>query len=205
MLRQDPLTASGNGAYASAATEVSVATPAACFSASSTTRKLNSHGPGCDTGAVAAPLRLVTVVDLNDDVADAHHISVSARHEAELVNGRRVLLLDDRGWTSSLGHLRVDGIRDGDSSRGNASGIWATTSVQEIEDTARVVVGPDEPFDDLTQEDTEANHWAYLVGVLRQQGVVVDARELRRLPHDVVLTARLLARVGPEADRPRSP
>lgn len=59
-----------------------------------------------------------------------------------------------------------------------------------------MVVGPDEPFDGLSQEDMEADHWAYLTGVLRQQGVVADALELRRLPHDVVLSERLIARVG---------
>jgi len=35
--------------------------------------------------------------------------------------------------------------------------------------------------------------------VLRQHGVVVDALDLRRLPHDVVLSERLLARVGRSA------
>ena len=49
---------------------------------------------------------------------------MSARHEAELVDGRRVLLLDDRGWSSS----------------GNVSDIWALTSVEDIEKTARMVV-----------------------------------------------------------------
>jgi hypothetical protein len=35
-----------------------------------------------------------------------------------------------------------------------------------------------------------------LADVLRKQGVVVDALELKRLPHDVVLSERLLARIG---------
>jgi hypothetical protein len=42
----------------------------------------------------------------------------------------------------------------------------------------------------------EADHWAQLTGVLRHQGVVADALDLKRLPHDVVLSERLLARVG---------
>jgi hypothetical protein len=70
------------------------------------------------------------------------------------------------------------------------------TSAEDNEETARVVVGPDEPPDGYTQEDMEAGHWAYLAGSLRQQGVAVDATELTRLPHDVVLSERLLARVG---------
>ena len=68
-------------------------------------------------------------------------------------------------------------------------------SAEEIEETARVVVGPDEPFDGRSQEDMETDHWASLAEVLRQQGVVVDARELKRLPHEVVLSERLLARL----------
>jgi hypothetical protein len=63
-------------------------------------------------------------------------------------------------------------------------------------DTARTVVGPDEPFDGSTYEDAAASHWAYLAEELRRQGIVVDGPELSRLPHDVVLSERLLARLG---------
>jgi len=60
--------------------------------------------------------RLVTFVDVDDNVADARQMSVSARHEAVLVNGRRVLLLDDRGWSSSLSAaLAVEEAPDGDA------------------------------------------------------------------------------------------
>jgi hypothetical protein len=76
--------------------------------------------------------------------------------------------------------------------------IWAMTSVEDIERTARRVVGP-EPFDGSSQEDAEQGHWAYLSDVLRQHGVVVDALDLKRLPHDVVLSERLLARLGRSA------
>jgi hypothetical protein len=68
--------------------------------------------------------------------------------------------------------------------------------VEDIEETARVVVGPDEPADGYSQEEMEAGHWAYMADVLRQQGVVVRSVELKRLPHDVVLSERLLARIG---------
>jgi len=164
---------------------------------------------------MAAVARLVTLVDVRDDSTEdprtnaapnpsqpvrrtgwaavdrpparnegARQMSVSARQEALLVDGRRVLLLDDRGWTEGWG------------SSGNVPDIWAVTSVEDIERTARFVVGPDEPFAGRSQEDMEAAHWASLSEVLRRQGVVVDARELKRLPHDVVLSERLLARVA---------
>jgi hypothetical protein len=145
---------------------------------------------------VAAVTRLVTLVDVNDEVADTRQMSVSARHEAALADGRRVLLLDDRGWTSSA--LRAfwppEGA-DGESRRDQLD-TWAVMSVEDIEETARVVVGPDEPAEGRSQADAEADHWAHLADVLRQQGVVVDALDLKQLPHDVVLSERLLARIG---------
>lgn len=155
-----------------------------------------AHGrtsAGCQDVLVAAVTRLVTLVDVDDDVSDARRMSVSARHEAVLADGRRLLLLD-RGWTEELRvgrgrHAvpsRVEGLAD----------IWSQTSAEDIENTARAVVGPDEPFGGRSQEDMESDHWAYLAGVLRQQGVIVDGVELKRRPHDVVLGERLLARIG---------
>lgn len=139
----------------------------------------------CDDRHVAQVTKLVTFVDLDDDTADDRRISVSARHEAVLVDGRYVLLLDDRGWS--------------------APDIWALTSVEDIVNTARTVVGPDEPFGGRSREDMEADHWARLTDVLRRQGIVVDALELKRLPHDVVLSERLLARVGQDPGHPAQP
>lgn len=140
---------------------------------------------------------LVTFVDLTEEGGGTRQTSFSARHEAVLLDGRRVLLLDDRGWTwSRLLALQAGKASDRGSTREQRPDIWATTSVEDIEETARMVVGPDEPPGGYTQEDMEAGHWAYLAGLLRQQGVAVDATELTRLPHDVVLSERLLARVG---------
>lgn len=95
------------------------------------------------------------------------------------MNGRHVLLLADRGWSAS-----------------GPPNIWAVTSVEEIADTARMVVGPDEPFGGRSQKDMEADHWASLAAVLRCLGVDADVLELARLPHDVVLSEQLLARIG---------
>ena len=126
--------------------------------------------------------RLVTFVDVDEEVFDVRRVSLSARHEAVLADGRRVLLLDDRGWSES-----------------GPPNIWALTSVEDVARTARVVVGPDEPFGGHSHEDMASGHWAQLAATLRQQGIDADARELRRLPHDVVLSPRLLARVGGSA------
>ncbi|NUW39342.1 hypothetical protein [Nonomuraea rhodomycinica] len=122
---------------------------------------------------MTAAKRLVTFVDVDGQAADT--VSVSARHEVELADGTRVLLLHDRGWGSSQG--------------------WAATSVADVQDTTRTVVGPDEPFGGRSQEDMEADHWALLQRIAQRQGVVVDAATLRRLPHDVVLSPQVLARI----------
>jgi hypothetical protein len=133
--------------------------------------------------------RLVTLVDLRDDGADTHGMSLSTRHEAELDDGRRLLLLDDRGWSSSLNAVA-----------GSERDVWAFTSVADIEETSRVVVGPDEPFEGKSQQDMETDHWNHLAQILSQQGVAVDAGELKQLPHDVVLSERLLGRVAATGD-----
>jgi hypothetical protein len=131
-------------------------------------------------GAMAAIRRLVTVADVDNDVVATKQVSVSARHEAELDDGNRILLLNDRGWSSS--------------------GTWTERSVEDVRETTRMVVGPDEPFGDRSHEDMAADHWAYLQRILQRQGVVVDASELRRLPHDILLSQRLLARIGGDPD-----
>jgi hypothetical protein len=54
----------------------------------------------CNDEQVATVTRLVTFVDV-DGATEARQISVSARNEAALEDGRHVLLLDDRGWSES--------------------------------------------------------------------------------------------------------
>ena len=75
----------------------------------------------------------------------------------------------------------------------------SATASHEIADTARVVVGPDEPFAGYSQEDMEASHWNALATVLRRQGINVEGPALRELPHDVVLGKQLLARLRASA------
>jgi hypothetical protein len=74
--------------------------------------------------AMNAVERLLTTAYVDDTVPD-DHVSVRARHEAVLTDGRRVLLLDDQGWGSTE--------------------RWSATSAEDVVVTARVVVGPDEP------------------------------------------------------------
>jgi hypothetical protein len=110
-------------------------------------------------------------------------VSISARHELELPDGQRVLLLDDRGWGSSA--------------------RWTDTTAEDVRTTTGVVVGPDEPSGDRTPVDMAAAHWATLADTVHRQGVAVDAGELARLPHDVVLDPAVLARLaGRDAQEP---
>lgn len=124
------------------------------------------------------PTRLVTHVDLDDAATGGRQLSLSARLEAVTADGRRLVLLGDRGWASSL-HGSGD--------------MRARIAAEDIESTARMVVGPDEPMDDETHEQQAAAHWGSLARRLGRQGVDTDARELQRLPHDVVLSERLRA------------
>jgi hypothetical protein len=147
---------------------------------------------------MARVTRLFTAVDINDaddDGSDARRMSVTARHEALLEDGRRVVLLDDRGWSGQLGAYTDDGSLPRDW-RERSPSIWMFETVEGLEQTARIVVGPDEPFDALTQAEVQASHWEGLATVLREQGVDVDAAGLKELPHDVQLSTRLRERIG---------
>lgn len=121
--------------------------------------------------------RLLTSIDVNG--ADSG-MSISALLALELVDGHRVTLLDDRGWSSSGG-----------------SNAWASTSLQALAETARTVVGPDEPPKGASPEDQAALHWAHLAEKARAQGVRVEARDLAALPHDVDISQEIKARVAP--------
>jgi hypothetical protein len=127
---------------------------------------------------MAPVVRLVTSIDVVDGLSSDRQISISTRHEAELADGRRILLLDDRGWSGS-----------------GPADIWARTSVEELAATARTVVGPDEPSAGRTRADMAADHWSELAGTLARHGVTVHAALLEGLPHDVVLGDRLRERL----------
>ncbi len=143
-------------------------------------RNIDVGGSSVDVrGWAEAPSRA------GEDV-DARRISVSVRHEAVVDDGSRLPLLDDRGWTEEPRGACADGIDD----------LWVVTLERDIVETARMVVGPDEPYGGRSQDDMETDHWNALAEKLRANGVVVDAGELRQLPHDVVHSARLHARLG---------
>lgn len=85
------------------------------------------------------------------------------------------MLFDDRGWSSSAG-IAEEGLR-------------------QIEDTARMVVGPDGPGPGETDEQMEALYWEWMEHKLRAAGISAEAGELKELPHDVEIGERLQHRL----------
>lgn len=120
--------------------------------------------------------RLVSVAEVNETHDPSAGLSVSVSLSAELEDGRTILVLDDRGW--------------------NSSQPWADATSAAIQQTARDVVGPDEPYGDQTMEGAIADYWEYLRKILAAQGVETNSGVLRTVPHDVVLSESVLTRLS---------
>ena len=140
---------------------------------------------------VARIARLVTFVHIVG--ANPSQLSFSARHDALLADGRRIVLLNDRGWSQSRMYAFSDPVSP---MREAPSSPWEGITQEDIEEMARNVVGPDSAYGDYTQAETDEGHWSYLAAALEEHGVDVDATDLRALPHKVELSERLLARLG---------
>lgn len=136
---------------------------------------------------VTAVARLITFTDVHDwPDQPAGQVSFSAVLKAELVDGRQIVLLDDRGWSAGV---RFAG-------GGGPSDQWRYATREDVEETARTVVGPDEPPDGESYEEAGRMHWSYLAAALQESGVAASADDLRSLPHVVVLSDRLLERIA---------
>ncbi len=101
-------------------------------------------------------------------------------HEfAELADGRRLTLHEERGFTTSGGPAPSD--------------PWRYLTLERLERDVRTTVLPDD-------DDTQDEHpWEWLAELLRVHGVEATAEELRLLPYDVVFSERLRARVVADA------
>jgi hypothetical protein len=118
--------------------------------------------------------------------------SVGLRHVARLADGREVLLLDDRGFTSRLRFAL------GDRNEPIGDAISDGAARQALESDARTCVGPDEPPPGCTWQEAVHAHNALLADVLLAAGVSISAEDVGTLPHDVVLDDALR-----EATQPR--
>jgi hypothetical protein len=133
-------------------------------------------------------IRLGAWCDIDDDAAqlDAAQRSASfrVREFAELDDGRRLVLTDEtkgsRGFTTMTaygpGQARLD--------------TWADLTAESIESGVRSTVLPDE-------DDGEQHPWVWLATRLSELGEPTTPDQLRGVPYDVELSARVLARAQP--------
>jgi hypothetical protein len=151
---------------------------------------------------MAAVKRLVTSVDLEgrDPGPNARTMNVRALHEAVLADGQRILLLNDRGWSQTMFTVWASGPKPSDEDRRqwelDDPGVWAHETIEDVQETARSVVGPDGAYGDQTEADMEREHWEWIAQALCERGVGVTAAQLQQLPHDVELSKSVLARIG---------
>jgi hypothetical protein len=116
---------------------------------------------------------LLTLTDICE--ADPGH-SIDAHLYAVLTDDTRLVLLDDRGWSSGFG------------------GIDAQTPDQ-VKQTAKDVVGPDGTVPGESQAELDRWYGETLVGRLEDAGVSIAASDLSALPHGVEISERLLKRL----------
>ncbi len=118
-----------------------------------------------------APGSIEEVEELVEDFKRG--VSFVVHEFAELADGRRLTLHEERGFTTSA--------------------PWRYLTLEALERDVRTTVLPDE-------DDTQDEHpWEWLAGLLRVHGIEATAEELRLLPYDVVFSERLRARVVADA------
>jgi hypothetical protein len=100
-------------------------------------------------------------------------VSFDVHEFADLADGRRLTLHEERGFTTS--------------------GQWRYLTLENLERDVRTTVLPDD-------DDTEDEHpWEWLAGLLHARGVQATAEALRLLPYSVEFSERLRARLEAEA------
>jgi hypothetical protein len=107
-------------------------------------------------------------------------ISFDVHEFADLADGRRVTLHEDRGFTTGV-TIANNGPEPSDQ--------WRSLTLEELEQGVRTTVLPD---DDESQDE---HPWEWLAELLHVHGVEATAEELRHLPYNVVFSERLRARV----------
>jgi hypothetical protein len=110
-------------------------------------------------------------------------VSFDVHEFAELADGRRLTLHEERGFTGVTM-----------ASKGPApSDQWRSLTLENLERDVRTTVLPDE-------DDTGDEHpWDWLAGLLHARGVQATAEELRLLLYSVEFSERLRARLEAEA------
>lgn len=117
-----------------------------------------------------AACRFVGAVEPDAD-GPPRSVGLSALCQAQLDDGRRETVPADRGWPTNQ--------------------LFSATPVAQIEETARMGVGPDERLPVQSPEHAVRGYWLPVHEILSGQHVMVPFDELPRLPHGVVLGLRL--------------
>lgn len=107
---------------------------------------------------------------------------------ADLSDGRRLVLHDERGWTDSL----RTAVTDGEALPADWSppvDPWAFVTRGDVVRSVLNVVLPDD------DDDPDDHPYEWLAGLLIGRGVHTSASELRVLPYEVELSQRLEARL----------
>ena len=125
------------------------------------------------TGSPASPSvpRRVQADSVENLVEDFKRgVSFVVHEFADLADGRRIALHEERGFTTSA--------------------QWHYLTLDHLERDVRTTVLPDD-------DDTQDEHpWEWLADLLHVRGVDATAEELRLVPYDVVFSERLRARLG---------
>ena len=107
------------------------------------------------------------IEDLVEDFKQG--VSFDVHEFADLADGRRLTLHEERGFTTS--------------------GQWRYLTLENLERDVRTTVLPDD-------DDIEDEHpWEWLATLLHARGVEATAEALRLLPYDVEFSERLRARL----------
>jgi hypothetical protein len=134
-----------------------------------------------DHFAPFAPRSTEEVEELVEDFKQG--LSFVVHEFAELANGRRLTLHEERGF--NLSTMASSGPAPSDQ--------WHYLTLEALERDVRTTVLPD-------NDDTQDEHpWEWLAELLHVHGIEATAEELRVLPYDVVFSERLRARVMADA------
>jgi hypothetical protein len=121
--------------------------------------------------SVPSRVQADSVEDLVEDFKRG--VSFVVHEFADLADGRRITLHEERGFTTSA--------------------QWRYLTLDDLERDVRTTVLPD---DDYTQDE---HPWEWLAGLLHALGVQATAEELRLLLYSVEFSERLRARLEAEA------
>jgi len=111
-----------------------------------------------------------------DAIDDGRQCSFKISEFALLENGERVILHDERGYTSRI----------------SSGDIWPHETAENIERDVLTAVLPDD-------DNVDDHPWQWLAELAQARRINVTADDLRLLPYEVVLSERVIQRLARSA------